>query len=121
MAKKYLYGFDIGTSESKGTICDQDGNVIATAASAHSLKTPYPGWAEHDPIGDWWCDFKKITAELLQKSGIDPKDIAGIGVSAIMAAITPVDESNMSYVCLITTEMMETLPALRETSSISAK
>ena len=68
MAKKYLYGFDIGTSESKGTICDQDGNVIATAASAHSLKTPHPGWAEHDPIGDWWYDFKKITAELLQKS-----------------------------------------------------
>ena len=36
MAKKYLFGFDIGTSESKGTICDQDGNVIATAASAHT-------------------------------------------------------------------------------------
>ncbi len=92
MAKKYLFGFDIGTSESKGTICDQDGNVIATAASAHSLKTPHPGWAEHDPLGDWWYDFKKITAELLEKSGVDPKDIAGIGVSAIMAAITPVDE-----------------------------
>ena len=28
MAKKYLFGFDIGTSESKGTICDQDGYCV---------------------------------------------------------------------------------------------
>ena len=31
MEKTYLLGFDAGTYESKGTICDIEGNVIATA------------------------------------------------------------------------------------------
>lgn len=92
MKTRYLLGFDVGTSESKGTLCDFAGNIVAKASSKHSLKSPHPGWAEHDPIGDWWCDFKKIVRELLDISGAQPEEIAAIGISAIMAAITPVDE-----------------------------
>ena len=91
MGKSYLYGFDCGTYESKGVICDTDGVIAATAASPHKLITPQPGYAEHDPINDWWHDFKKITKELLEKSGIKPESIAAIGISAIMAAITAVE------------------------------
>ena len=93
MGKDYLYGFDCGTYESKGVICDTDGVIVATATSPHKLITPQPGYAEHDPINDWWHDFKKITKELLEKSGIKPESIAAIGISAIMAAITAVDEN----------------------------
>ena len=49
MKKDLLLGFDAGTYESKGTLCDTDGRVLATAFSPHLLKTPKPGWAEHDP------------------------------------------------------------------------
>ncbi len=93
MDKKYLLGFDCGTYESKGVICDHNGNIQATAISKHVLKVPKPGYAEHDPINDWWFDFKKIVKELLDKSGISPNEIACIGISTIMAAITPVDEN----------------------------
>ena len=93
MEKSYLLGFDAGTYESKGTLCDIKGNVIATAFSPHLLKVPKPGYAEHDPINDWWVDFKKIVKELLEKSGVEAKQIAGIGISTVMAGITPVDEN----------------------------
>ena len=69
MEKSYLLGFDAGTYESKGTLCDIKGNVVATAFSPHLLKVPKPGYAEHDPINDWWVDFKKIVKDLLEKSG----------------------------------------------------
>lgn len=59
MEKSYLLGFDAGTYESKGTLCDIQGNVVATAFSPHLLKVPKPGYAEHDPIADWWMDFKR--------------------------------------------------------------
>ena len=93
MIKKYLLGFDCGTYESKGVICDHNGLIKATAISKHSLRVPQPGYAEHDPINDWWFDFKKIVNELLEKSNIAANEIAGIGISTIMAAITPVDEN----------------------------
>ena len=92
MEKSYLLGFDAGTYESKGTICDIEGNVIATAFSPHLLKVPKPGYAEHDPLGDWWEDFKKIVRELLDKSGVRPQEIAGVGISTVMAGIVPVDK-----------------------------
>ncbi len=90
--KEYLFGFDCGTYESKGVIADNEGNIYATAVAKHILKVPKPGYAEHDPLNDWWCDFKKITAELLEKAKISSSQIAGIGISTIMAAITPIDE-----------------------------
>lgn len=93
MSKEYLFGFDCGTYESKGVLCDLDGNIIATASAKHTLKVPKPGYAEHDPINDWWNDFKKVLNELIKISGIRTDQIAGIGISAIMAAITPVDEN----------------------------
>lgn len=93
MEKMYLLGFDAGTSASKGTLCDFAGGILATAETPHPVRSPKPGYAEHDPIQDWWHDFIKIVRELLEKSGIDPKQIAGIGVSTVMAGITPVDAS----------------------------
>jgi len=93
MEKKYLLGFDCGTYESKGVICDKNGTILAVAVSKHKLTVPKPGYAEHDPINDWWFDFKKVVKELLEKANISAQEIAGIGISTIMAAITAVDEN----------------------------
>ena len=89
----YLLGFDCGTYEAKGTICTVDGKLIATAFCKYELRVPQPGFAEHDPIEDWWRSFKEICAELLSTTGISPSDIECIGVSTIMAAITAIDEN----------------------------
>lgn len=93
MKKNYLLGFDVGTYESKGVLSTVEGRIVAKASRGHLLKSPHPGWAEHDPIADWWNDFKSIVSQLLAQSGISADEIAAIGISAIMAAITPVDEN----------------------------
>ncbi len=89
----YLLGFDVGTYESKGTLCDLSGKIVATASAQHKIRSPQPGYAEHDPINDWWADFNSVLQALLAKSGIKTKDIAAIGISTIMAGIVPVDEN----------------------------
>ena len=67
MQKKYLMGFDVGTSESKGSLTDLKGHILATASVKHGIISPHPGFAEHDPIGDWMRDLKSIIRSLLDQ------------------------------------------------------
>lgn len=88
---EYFLGIDIGTYESKGVIAERSGRVLAQAVRPHGLSIPKPGWAEHDADGVWWSDFCHLSRELLQKSGVSPKSIAGVAASAIGPCMLPVD------------------------------
>lgn len=89
----FYLGFDVGTSESKGVLIDQEGNVIATASKKHDIISPRKNFKEHDPENTWYGDFKSIVAEILQKSRVPSSDIECIGISTIMAGVTPVDKN----------------------------
>lgn len=91
MAEQYLLGIDIGTSGSSGVIVDDDLAVVASASTEHDFRVPNPGWLEHDADEVWWDDFVALSRELLDGTGVDPAAIAGVGVSAIFAAMQPVD------------------------------
>lgn len=93
MEKKYILGFDVGTSESKGTLIDFKGTVLATAAAPHGLISPKPGFAEHDPKKDWMGDLRIIVRKLLEQVNGKADEIAAIGISTIMAAVTFVDDN----------------------------
>jgi len=75
----YLLGVDIGTSSCKTAIFDPDGKVIAQGDSEYPVSYPEKGWAEQDPA-DWWNGICRATREMISESGIDPADIAGIGI-----------------------------------------
>ena len=90
--KAYL-GVDIGTYESKGALVDSDGQVIASAARAHRMIVPQPGWAEHRAEEDWWGEFASISRELLARSGVAPRDVRAVGASGIGPCVLPVDEA----------------------------
>lgn len=91
MKENYVLGIDIGTYSSKGVLVTVDGSVAASHVVEHEMSQPKPGWFEHDADGVWWHDFVEITSKLLEKSGIDPKDILGIGTSAIGSCVLPID------------------------------
>jgi xylulokinase len=91
MKEKRLLGIDIGTYESKGVLTDIDGNVVALASIGHELSIPRPGLAEHDAEKVWWHDFVYICRQLLAASGVEPEQIAGVGLSAIAPCVLPVD------------------------------
>ena len=92
MAKGYLLGVDIGTYSSKGVLVQEDGKIIAQQVVPHGMDMPKPGYFEHDADRVWWHDFVEIVKNLLSLSGIDPKQILGIGTSAIGSCVLPVDE-----------------------------
>jgi sugar (pentulose or hexulose) kinase len=57
------------------------------------MDMPRPGFFEHDADKVWWHDFVEIVRNLLKDSRIDPKQILGIGTSAIGSCVLPIDES----------------------------
>jgi xylulokinase len=93
MAKGYLLGVDIGTYSSKGVLVQEDGKIIAQQVVPHGMDMPKPGYFEHDADRVWWHDFVEIVKNLLSISGVDPKQILGIGTSAIGSCVLPIDEA----------------------------
>jgi len=83
MAGRYLLGYDIGTMGSKGVIIDVEGNVLASKTMEHGVSVPRPAWAEQDAEALYWGEFKLITRQLIAEARIDPKEIAGVGVSGL--------------------------------------
>ena len=93
MTGKYLLGVDVGTNGSKGVIVDLHGRVLAHQTTEHCTSSPHPGWYEHDADQIWWAGTVQIIRALLAESGVDPRDIAGVGVSALGPDVLPVDEA----------------------------
>jgi xylulokinase len=89
----YLLGIDIGTSGTKTILIDLDGNVKARAAAEYPLYSPKPLWSEQDPE-DWWQATVNTIQQTLKLSGIDPKEVKGIGLSGQMHGAVFLDDQN---------------------------
>lgn len=79
----YLLGIDIGTSGTKTLVCDEDGQVLATAMAEHPIFSPKPGWSEQHPE-DWWQATIKATKAVMKKAKLKAADVTGIGLSGQM-------------------------------------
>ena len=78
--KKYVAAIDQGTTSTRFMIFDHSGNVIAVDQKEHQQIFPKPGWVEHDPL-EIWLRVQEVMKGALQKSGIQPADIAAVGVT----------------------------------------
>ena len=79
----HLLGIDIGTSGTKTLICNDKGEVLATATAEHPISSPKPGWSEQDPQ-DWWRAACKAVKAALKKAKRKPSEVSGIGLSGQM-------------------------------------
>ena len=77
---RYLMALDAGTTSSRTVIYDEKANVIATSQKEFRQIYPNPSWVEHDPEEIWETQLYTIR-NAIEKAGIDPKDIAGIGIT----------------------------------------
>ena len=77
--KTCLLGVDIGTSACKTALFDEKGSVLALGGCEYTVQYPRRGWAEQNP-DQWWSSVCRAIREMMEESGIDPADIAGIGV-----------------------------------------
>lgn len=87
---QYLIGVDLGTSGTKTVLFDAGGAVMASAVAEYPLYQPENGWAEQEPE-DWWRAVVSTVGAVLAKSGIDARQIAGIGLSGQMHGLVMLD------------------------------
>jgi len=78
----YLVGTDIGTLGTKTVVVDSKGKVVGSAFEEYGVITPRQGWAEQWP--DVWEKATHATMRrAIEKSKIDPKEIAAAAVSSL--------------------------------------
>ena len=80
MAKKYAAAVDQGTTSTRFMVFDHAGQVVAVHQLEHEQIYPKAGWVEHDPM-EIWARTQEVIKAALDKNGIDPNDIAAIGVT----------------------------------------
>ena len=80
MEKKYIMALDQGTTSSRAIIFDKDQNIVATAQKEFTQFYPHEGWVEHDAMEIYSSQYG-VMVEAIVKSGINPEEIAGIGIT----------------------------------------
>lgn len=88
----YLLGIDIGTSGTKTVLFTERGEPLSSHTVEYPLYQPQNGWAEQEPL-DWWNAVVQTCQAVLQKSGVKPADIGGIGLSGQMHGLVMLDAS----------------------------
>ncbi|WP_424767520.1 glycerol kinase GlpK [Paenibacillus sp. sgz302251] len=76
----YMLSLDQGTTSTRALLVDRSGSIIDMAREELPLEYPHSGWVEAD-AQYIWKSTKKVMEELLEKSGVRPEQIAGIGIT----------------------------------------
>lgn len=95
MARRYLLGFDVGSSSVKASLTDVDNGEIAASAFFPEHEAPImavkAGWAEQDP-NMWWKNAKRSLQKIMAETGAKGEDILAIGISYQMHGLVCVDK-----------------------------
>ncbi len=76
----YLMGIDNGGTVTKTILFDTSGKEVAIASRKTAAIMPHPDWVERDMDEMRQANLECIK-DVIAKAGIDPRDIAGIGVT----------------------------------------
>lgn len=87
---QYLLAHDLGTSGDKAVLYSLDGQPVAEQTSHYDSSYPFERAVEQNPQ-DWWNAFCVSTKALLERSGVQPSEVAAVSFSAQMNSCLPVD------------------------------
>ncbi len=80
MENRYILAVDQSTQGTKAVLFDAAGKLIARADKPHKQMISARGWVEHD--GEEIArNVLQVAREVIEKAGIDRKEVAGLGVS----------------------------------------
>lgn len=78
--KQYLLSIDAGTTSARCIIFDRQGSLCAMAQRALHMAYPHDGWVEQDAQEIWEAQLA-VCQEAIDKLGIQPQQIAAIGIT----------------------------------------
>jgi len=77
---RYILAIDAGTTSSRAILFDHQGEQKAVAQHEFPQYFPEESWVEHDAKEIWETQLKAIR-EVMATDGIDPTDIAAMGIT----------------------------------------
>jgi len=97
MNRRYLLGFDVGSSSVKASLVDVESGEIVSSAFYPEKEAPImavkAGWAEQDPQM-WWENAKLSLKKVMNETGVKGEDILAIGISYQMHGLVCVDKAH---------------------------
>lgn len=79
MGSFYILGIDQSTQGTKAVLFDKNGVIVARADAAHKQIVGRQNWVSHD-LEEIYRNVIKASRQVVEKSGIDKKEIACIGI-----------------------------------------
>jgi xylulokinase len=86
----YLLGIDVSTTATKALLIDEQGAVVAVAATEYPFETPQLLWSEQD-AALFWNGAVQSVRQVISRSGVNPADIAAVGLTGQMHGLTLLD------------------------------
>jgi glycerol kinase len=80
VTKKHVLALDQGTTSSRAIVFDDRSTIVAVAQKEFTQHFPKPGWVEHD-AEEIWSTQLGVAAEAVAKAGLQPTDLAAIGIT----------------------------------------
>src|ERR687893_2178896 len=80
MAGDYVLAIDQGTTSSRAIVFNHDSATVGEAQQEFTQHYPRPGWVEHD-ANEIWDVTLGVMRGALQDAGVQPGDIASIGIT----------------------------------------
>lgn len=80
MSSKYILALDQGTTSSRAILFDCEQNIVDVQQREFEQIYPHQGWVEHDPMEIWSSQYG-VMNEVVARSGVDPREIAAIGIT----------------------------------------
>ncbi|MBE6483318.1 MAG: xylulose kinase [Actinomycetaceae bacterium] len=93
MTQVYM-GIDLGTGGCRVGLFDEQGHPLAFHDTNVTSYYPHQSWVEQD-TDEWWDALVTSVHKVLEKSGVDPADIAGIGYDATSATLIAVGDDDV--------------------------
>jgi xylulokinase len=87
----FLLGLDVSTTATKALLINDQGKVVAVAATEYAYESPRPLWSEQHP-GLWWDGAVKSIRRVMSESGVHPGEVAAIGLTGQMHGLVLLDE-----------------------------
>ena len=93
--KRYLIGYDIGSSSVKASLVEAESGRCVASAFYPKMEAPIialqSGWAEQEP-DSWWRYLKEATADIMRAAQAKGDEVAAIGISYQMHGLVCVDK-----------------------------
>ncbi len=96
--RKYILSLDEGTTSARAILFDKNADIVSMAQHEIPQIYPAPGMVEQDPMDIYANQYASLT-ECIAKSGIDPDEIAGVGITNQRETVIAWNKSTGRPIC----------------------